>query len=564
MCAAGACGSISGPDTPPRRSLCSYRMPSRRGLRGELVEHSHQATGYAVALAWTHLFLPMFGKADLFQRSAADLMGMHLGWRQILLIWAYTSVVTSLCWWLYVVAENRAGSLTGRSALADHVLAAVWGTLATSLVYVTVWAWICALLSALPTGNPILAFLSGVLITVVAAASVVLGQHGCGPFLLLRGSNPERVKTVVFFTTIMTAMMWVGALDYGLASLFANRHGFPRWAVSWLLALALCAMRWLMIGCSDSRSSHFAMAVRSYPSSPHLALSVGLVAKRRQGGISSDDAPSLSSLPSFRELHKASLGLGALVVAWGGSVALQAASTTTWKAWPFPYASTEAVAPSTAYAMAMTAACVVAVATARAIAESDGKAKERADALAAETAALGVASGWAWYHALECIFPSLGDPSPLTRAIGTLAVTAFGVMVMLALKPPAGTAYADTPVGGSHGSPPRTSYGSGDDPDCAPTSTHYRAFVDMRRAHSADWLPPMGMEAGLTDATGAGGSSADQSPPQPTREMAHPVRRPMPVKLSTSRPLTVVWDEHPQITAGGEPPPPPHGPMQPR
>ena len=55
-------------------------------------------------------------------------------------------------------------------------------------------------------------------------------------------------------------------------------------------------------------------------------------------------------------------------LAWGGSVALQAAATTTWQAWPWPYASTEAVAPATLYALAMTSASVCVVATAREIA----------------------------------------------------------------------------------------------------------------------------------------------------------------------------------------------------
>lgn len=185
-----------------------WALPTRSGLRGELVEHAHSATGYTMALAWTHLFLPMFGEADLFQRSAAELMDMAVEWERVVFIWLYTALVTSACWWLYCIAERKAADLTSRSDLSDHVAAATWGTLATSLVYVTVWAWICALLSALPTDSPLLAFLSGCLVTVIAAASVVAGQRGVGPFLLLRGSNPERLKTVVFFTTIMTAMMW--------------------------------------------------------------------------------------------------------------------------------------------------------------------------------------------------------------------------------------------------------------------------------------------------------------------------------------------------------------------
>jgi len=447
--------------------------------------------------------------------------------------------VTSLCWWLYCVAERRLEHLTNRLELADHVCVAIWGTLATSLVYVTVWAWICALLSALPTQNPLFAFLSGGLVTIIAATSVVLGQRGFGPFMLLRGSNPQRVKTVVFFTTIMTAMMWVGALDYSLSWFL-----IPSWISSWCVALAICIIRWVLLWntCGtrlniERSSSSFMLAARSYPSTPDLALSVGLVVAREepQGGRA-------SPVPSLSELKTASLGLSALVVAWGGSVALQAASTATWKAWPFPYASTDAVAPATAYAIAMTSGCVYLMATARIVAEAEGSTMARADALAAETAALGVASGWSWYHALECIVPALCAELPFTRAIGTVTVTAFGVMVMLALKPPAGTAYADSsthsgkefssqdasPKGPSplsavtmkphvfepqaldeHTTPYRAYVDlSGASVPTVPRATEsptranadkraetYRAFADLRRNHSADWLPPSTVDA---------------------------------------------------------------------
>ena len=139
-------------------------------------------------------------------------------------------------------------------------------------------------------------------------------------------------------------------------------------------------------------------------------------------------------------------------------------------------------------------------------------ATERAASLAAETAALGVASGWSWYHALECILPSLCDPSPVTRAIGALVVTAFGVMVMLALKPPPDSPYSNTPslqpscVDLAASTPLAPSAASltprstpsleaapsaAADEDCSPTSTHYRAFADMTRNHSGDWLPSL-------------------------------------------------------------------------
>ena len=494
-------------------------LPSRRGLRAELLEHAHSAMGYTMALGWTHLFLPMFGEEDLFQRSAAELMQVHVPWARIAYIWVYTAFVTSLCWWLYITAERRSTSgndqLTG--SLADHVSKATWGTLATSLVYVTVWAWICALLSVLPTGNPFLAFLSGVFITVIAAGSVIVGQRGFGPFLLLRGDKPERVKTVVFFTTIMTAMMWVGAFDYAISYAWP---AIPPWACAWSVAVFLCVVRWIFLWLvvTDNTSSHFVAAMQSYPSTPDLALSVGLVAPRVR-----ESEGKTSPVPSLQELHTASVGLGSLVFAWGGSVALQGASTVTWKTWPWPYNGPQSVAPSTGYALAITAVGVVAVATARAMAEDEKTAHQRLAALASETSALGVASGWSWYHALESIFPALCDSSALTRFIGTMAITAFGVMVMLALKPPAGTPYSnanspqppdkvfataaapwDAPlppvrgfmairrnsVGSAHSSIGFGGEGEPGDRDCSPTSTHYRAFVDMRRNHSADWLPP--------------------------------------------------------------------------
>eukprot|EP00316_Scyphosphaera_apsteinii_P004598 CAMPEP_0119300458 /NCGR_PEP_ID=MMETSP1333-20130426/2400_1 /TAXON_ID=418940 /ORGANISM="Scyphosphaera apsteinii, Strain RCC1455" /LENGTH=496 /DNA_ID=CAMNT_0007302233 /DNA_START=247 /DNA_END=1737 /DNA_ORIENTATION=+ len=485
-----------------------------------------------MALAWTHLFLPIFGEADLFQRNAAELMSMHVTWMHAALIWVYTAFVTSACWCLYVLAEKRVDSLICQrvgGTLSEHVAVATWGTLATSLVYVLVWAWICALLSILPTSNPLLAFLSGIVVTIIAATSVVFGQRGCGPFLLLRGSRPDRIKTVVFFTSIMTAMMWVGALDY---CVIYSAPSVPRWAAAWCVALLVCGARWLFLWKFRNSRSHFIAAMKSYPSNPDLALSshIGLVSSTSRADSAASPSPPRESLresplrpsrklPSFSELHTASIGLGALVLAWSGCVALQAASTTTWQDWPFPYVSKAAVAPATAYALAMTAAGVFVVATARTIAEADGMAIHRAEGLAAETSALGVASGWSWYHALECIFPAVCNESPLTRAIGTVSITAFGVMLMLALKPPAGTAYSNessehageafsaeamckcAPSSSRESIKEDDSTCSSTPPryqeffdDCSPTSTRYREFVDLRRNHSADWMPSLQLD----------------------------------------------------------------------
>ena len=77
---------------------------------------------------------------------------------------------------------------------------ATWGTLATSLVYVTVWAWICALLSVMPTASPFLAFLSASLIlrslpfsdSFAHKRELVL-KVGCGVWL---GSKLTRWKSL--------------------------------------------------------------------------------------------------------------------------------------------------------------------------------------------------------------------------------------------------------------------------------------------------------------------------------------------------------------------------------
>ena len=122
---------------------------------------------------------------------------------------------------------------------------------------------------------------------------------------------------MVFFTTIMTAMMWVGALDYCLTY---TAPSIPRWVAAWCVALLLCVARWVLLWHVGPSSCKFVSAMQSYPSTPDLALSVGLV-----GG--SREQARLSPLPSLHEVHTASVGLGALVFAWGASVALQAAAT---------------------------------------------------------------------------------------------------------------------------------------------------------------------------------------------------------------------------------------------
>jgi hypothetical protein len=289
----------------------------------------------------------------------------------------------------------------------------------------------------------------------------------------------------------------------------------PNHTASWCVAGVLVIVRWSMMWQSGRSASPLTTAAESYPASPDLA--VGLLAWGPRAGGPGDLAAAgkMSPLPSFYELGSASLGLSALVLAWTGSVALQAASTATWAVWPWGVGE-DAVVPNTLYAIGITAIGVLAVATARSIAEGDGMAATRAAALAAETSSLGVASGWSWYNALASIFPTLAAASPIARFIGTVSTTAFGVMVMLALKPPIGTVYSDEDVDEAsvHSSArccvmasnprmvrvaSRTSVGTGgsreDAVDSSPSSTEYRAFADTQRAHSADWIPPA--EGGL-------------------------------------------------------------------
>ena len=173
-------------------------------------------------------------------------------------------------------------------------------------------------------------------------------------------------------------------------------------ASSWLVAVVLLAIRWTMLWRSGSHSGNpILKAVESYPAmhplasdlslSPAVGLSVGLITSKHRKG-------HLSALPSFTELHSASLGLGALVVAWAGAVALQAASTATWNVWPWAGTGVDSVLPNTLYAVGMSTVCVWAVCFARVAANADGMAINRAEGLDSETAALAVASGWSWYN----------------------------------------------------------------------------------------------------------------------------------------------------------------------
>ena len=77
-----------------------------------------------------------------------------------------------------------------------------------------------------------------------------------------------------FITTIMTAMMWVGALNFAIVY-WAPK--FPRWIGAWCVAVCLVITRWVMLWHSGGSRSGLLTAMR-YPSTPDLALSVGLVA----------------------------------------------------------------------------------------------------------------------------------------------------------------------------------------------------------------------------------------------------------------------------------------------
>ena len=193
-------------------------LPSRDVVRAELIEHAHEALSYVIALSWTHVILPLLGGPSLV--SIGELMRHKYQGPYLVFVWLYTALVTSLCWWWFHLADERAAAPSAAS-LFDRVVAAIWGYSSGSMAWVATYMWMCALLGTLPTENPIEAVCSAVLLTVVAATAVIYGQRGRGPLAkALQRPRGQRLKMVVFFTTWMTATAWVGVLTVCLDAIF--------------------------------------------------------------------------------------------------------------------------------------------------------------------------------------------------------------------------------------------------------------------------------------------------------------------------------------------------------
>ena len=395
-------------------------LPSRDVVRAELIEHAHEALSYVIALSWTHVILPLLGGPSLV--SIGELMRHKYQGPYLVFVWLYTALVTSLCWWWFHLADERAAAPSAAS-LFDRVVAAIWGYSSGSMAWVATYMWMCALLGTLPTENPIEAVCSAVLLTVVAATAVIYGQRGRGPLAkALQRPRGQRLKMVVFFTTWMTATAWVGVLTVCLDAIF----GLSPFSAAWLVAAGVLVARWVwLLRCNHQGGA--AAAAEVYPASLDAGLTVGLVA---------------SADPTRDDLATASLGLVALAGAWAATIALQAASSATWAVWAWR-GGTVAATANVVYAALMSCACVGTVATART------SAAHRANVLAAETAALAVACGWAWYNALAGSFlPALSASSALVRSYGAVCTTVAGVLAMMALRPHSAPAPTSESAGG--------------------------------------------------------------------------------------------------------------------
>ena len=219
------------------------------------------------------------------------------------------------------------------------------------------------MLGTLPTFQPLQAVLSAALITVAAAAALLTGQRGRGPFAsALRTSRSavlptDVLKWTIFVTIWMVAVVWNGAITICIAAL-----GFSHVSAAWLNAACVLSLRWAWLckGSLDRNATSAAMAI--YPASHDAALTVGLVAGESSAARPTTEASNSTgladagALPSLHEvcgalccpllaacpllpavdaltsptfeplcekLWTASKGLCALAGAWLGTVALQ-------------------------------------------------------------------------------------------------------------------------------------------------------------------------------------------------------------------------------------------------
>ena len=431
----------------------------------EFIDHAHDALIYVAALSWTHAIMPTVGGPTLV--SIPELMLHRFGGPYLVFVWIYTMGMTGFCFWIFRLASERAAAISANTDLVHVVLAAVLDSISKSMAWIAAWAWMVALLGSLPTAEPLEALFSAALVTIAAAAALLAGQRGRGPFAKAldvgRGRGTEELKWLIFCASWMTAVAWIGALTACVGAI-----GIPPVVAAWVVAAGTLCARWAWLRAGDPPSDAAAWrGLQIYAASPDAALTVGLMAAQapplpsegRAAGDHTHTAAASASrtggatravppLAPAAELRDASLGLSALAGAWLGCVAVQGASSALWASSLWPVAGTAAAAlVDVLYALALSAAAVAAVATARAehaaeaaAAAASGAALEEARALrrfaslAGETAALAVAAGWAWYNALAAWVPPLTSRGLLVRLAAAAVVTSSAVVCTLALK----------------------------------------------------------------------------------------------------------------------------------
>lgn len=377
-------------------------------------------------------------------------MHHHFSGPYLIFIWMYTLGMTAFCFWCFRFASSQSAAVSSRArgALPSTLLAATLDTISKSMAWISAWAWMIALLCTLPSGGLIQTMISAALLTFCAAAALLAGQRGRGPFAKALewsgrdgGGGEETLQWLTFCTSWMTAMAWTSAFTACLQAVGVNPV-----AAAWAVAIATLGVRWSWLWHGTPPSDNASRAFAVYAASPDVALTVGIVVPPSHTQAARSDPRGLPQ--PLVELLEATVGLSALAGAWVGCVALQGGSSALWatKAWPAHGLS--AAVLDVAYAGSLSAASVAVVAYAReahttcamraAAADAPGEealALRRVGVLAGETAALAVASGWAWYNALLALAPPLSDRSMLVRTVGALTVTVCAALGMAALKP---------------------------------------------------------------------------------------------------------------------------------
>lgn len=258
----------------------------------------------------------------------------------------------------------------------------------------------------------------------------------------------------------MNAVVWVSALAVCVGAL-----GVPPTFGAWLVAILVLAVRWTWrcYGQQPAYRDAAYSALAIYAASPEAALTLRLIdqphgAVQEQGGVGGGAARHHRPVicPLVRSIWEASLSLSALAGAWVCTVALQAASSALWGSPDWPQHGVGAMMAAIVYATAFSAASVRVVDSARARWEAEAEAAaatthgeydaddaaqaaavaalRRAGSLAGETAALAVASGWAWHHVLETCVPLLTSSSVYMRGLGAALVTTGAALATLVLR----------------------------------------------------------------------------------------------------------------------------------